>query len=173
MTVPLDKLGRARPNRAFEIKARKQAMAAARELIAADGRLNRDEIAAKHQVTPSGVSLAVIILKHGTEAEIASVDNGEQGLRPVYDEVVTRIPVDQRIKSKTRATISAERKEQVKNDAATWKQLRQAIELICGMPLPADVVAIARRNGGRASSLDRKIIAAYSWLTEFSDAWTK
>jgi hypothetical protein len=173
VTVPLDRLGRERPTRAFELNARTRAMAAARKLLEAKGRFNRDEIAEEFETTASIVSLALVILKFGTEAEIVAADTGHASIRGLYDDICKRVPVEERIKAKTTATMSANRREQIKNDAQLWKELRHALDLICGMPQPADVVRVARANSARTAMLDRKIIDAYTWLSEFSDAWTK
>lgn len=173
MTVPLDCTGRKRPVRDAEITSRKNAIAAARKIIASNGKLNRDEVAKEFDIAPSSVSCAVIILKHGTEAEIAAVETGETAIVTVYTAVCERVPVAERYKSRTITTHSAEHKERLRIETTTWKQLRDAIELICSMPRPADVAAMAKRNHVRTAVLDRKIIDAYSWLSEFSDEWTK
>jgi hypothetical protein len=173
VTALRDSRGRLRPVREHEIKARRNALAAARAAMAADGRLNRDEIAQEHDVTPSGVSLALVILRYGTEAEIASIESGERGLRPVYDEIAKRVSTEQRLSTRKATALSAVRKQQVKDESAIWKNLKLALDLIGGMPRPADVAGIAKRNTQRTASIDRKIIDAYTWLAEFSDVWTK
>jgi hypothetical protein len=41
------------------------------------------------------------------------------------------------------------------------------------LPQPTDVIAVIRKNHNREMHVDKTLIAAFTWLTEFSDAWTK
>jgi hypothetical protein len=164
--------GPTRPRTEHEIMISKQSIAAGRKQLA-HGPFNRDDLAKEFGVPVNNVSRAVMLLRHGTTEEVAAVECGDLGLITVYDIISRRVPAAERIKTKTPNTRSAETVANQKAEAATWKELRQAIDLICGMPRPADMVIIAKRSSGRTATLDRRIIDAYSWLAEFSDAWTK
>lgn len=173
MTDQLDDTGRRRPIRKHEIEARKKAMTAARATITAKGSLNRDDVAAEYGATPSTVSQAIVILQHGTEEEIAGVESGERGLRVVYDDVCKRVSVKDRYAARLQPKLSAERKAQSTQERLVWTNLRQALALIGSLPQPKDVVKIVKRNHARTATLDRSILDAFSWLSEFSDEWTK
>lgn len=156
-----------------EIGTSKRAILAARKQIAANGVLHRDDLAKEFEVTPNAVSRALVAVKHGTEEEIAAIERGEMGAYAVYLNVVSRVPVEARMKTKSPATRSADARSAMRNDAEMWKTLREAVDLICGLPRPVDMVALARRNRRRTVAVDSRIMDAYTWLSEFSDEWTK
>lgn len=58
-------------------------------------------------------------------------------------------------------------------NADIWRRLRDALDLLCGLPRPDEVAQIARYHDKRTkgAAVERKLIPATEWLKEFSDAW--
>ena len=170
--VRRDTLGRRiRPRvpRSFEIEARKNALAAAR--FALENRVTREEVAATFHTNISLLSEALILLRYGTETEIADVESGKVGIKKASHVVRARTP-GARLMGKSPVK-GAEASAMSRDEAAIWASLRPALEALKGMPRPADVARIMRKNGMRTDVVDRNLMAAFGWLTEFSDEWTK
>lgn len=167
-----DSIGRMMPPRvprAFEMEVRAKALAAAR--YALDNRTTRDEAAEKFSVNVHIISEALILLKHGTEQEIDDVTSGKVGLKRTIHSIRKRAP-EVRLPGKTPVK-GKEALEEMKMDGAVWVELRDALKAITGLPRPADVVRIVKKNGQRTEVVDRHLMAAFGWITEFSDEWTK
>src|SRR5262249_28688972 len=64
----------------------------------------------------------------------------------------------------------AKRTETRRMYAEIWRQLRDALELLGGLPLPNEVAKMARgKDQGRV--IDRRIGKSIQWLEEFRNAW--
>lgn len=155
--------------RAYEKVGREKAFAAAR--LAIKDSLSLVEAAKRCDSNRCSTGEAFLILKHGTEQEIADVENNTAALGSTVRDIRTRV-----------AAADRTRKPGLKNDeqlhglalnASIWAKLRDALDGINGLPQPKDVIAIVRRHRVREEMLNKKLIAAYGWITEFSDAWTK
>jgi len=168
----VDKMGRRyihhRPSQAA--KARK-AIEAAR--YARKEQVTRDVAAEKFGVGLDTVSRGDLVLTHGTPEEIAAVESGERPLRDVYNDVLKRTPRDVLKKNRKPMTRSVEAKDQIKVESQVWSKLTDALDNIVGMPAPADVARIVRKNGVRTKHVDMRLMSAFNWITEFADAWTK
>lgn len=167
-----DKLGRRYQytGRPADIEIRRRAMEAAQYSI--DNNITREAAAAKFGITNIAMmSCAILVLKNGTEEEIEGVRNGQIAITQLAKKLRLRIPDGQKVRKPPART--DEQDAQLKSDVAIWNQLRNALDAICGLPQPADVIKSVRRNGARRDVIDKNIMTAFSWLTEFSDAWTK
>lgn len=167
-----DKLGRRYEysSRVADVELRKRAMAAAKYAI--DNNLTREAAAKEYGITNTMLlSCAILILKNGTEEEIEGVASGRLPITQLSKQIRLRLPPDQRNRKAPARTV--EQDAQVKSDAAIWRELRDALNAICGLPRPSDVIKSVRRHSVRKDVIDKNIMTAFTWLTEFSDAWTK
>jgi hypothetical protein len=168
----VDKVGRRYTyNRPLVREQAKNAILAARYAI--EQNLPREEAAKKFSVGTDSISRAHTILTHGTPEEAALVEAGTSSLRDVYETVLKRTPKDQRREGRKRGVRGEITKEQDKAEAAIWSTLKDALDSICSLPQPEDVVKIVRKNRIRATGVDKKLMTTFTWITEFSDAWTK
>ncbi len=161
-----------RPTRPAEKEANARALPAARYIL--ENPLNRPAACDKFTTTRSGITLALVLLQEGTPEEIAAVDAGAP-LNPIVATIRKRRTAlapgkRQRLKKVAYSQVELERK---KVDMAIWEHLGSALKSIASLPQPDDVVKIARKNGERTKAVDRNLMTAFSWITEFSDAWTK
>lgn len=117
-----------------------------------------------------------IALTRGTPEEIAKLESGELGLGGpggLLQIIHNRTPDEVRRKSRKKPKYQPEVRQQWGQEAAMWDKLRNGLIAICSLPRPEDVMAIAKKNNVRAKLVDEKLMAAFAWITEFSDAWTK
>jgi hypothetical protein len=57
-------------------------------------------------------------------------------------------------------------------ESEIWNQLRAGLDAILALPLPTDVIKVVQKNGVRKKQLQQRT-AAFSWIAQFSDAWTE
>ncbi len=167
-----DKLGRRYEYspRPANIELRKRVMEASKYAIA--NNITREIAAKKFGITNiSLTSCAILVLKNGTDDEIEGVTSGRLPVTQLSKQIRSRLPLEQRSRKAPARTV--EQDAQVKSDAAIWRELRDALNAICGLPQPSDVIKSVKRHSVRRDVIDKKIMTAFSWLTEFSDAWTK
>lgn len=138
--------------------------------LSINGVATADGAADRHGVHRSSVSHARLILAHGTEAEVAAVRSGAMPLRTTADAIRQRIPKDQRERRPQVRT--DEREAAIKADSDLWKQLIPALDALVGMPSPASVAQMVRRNPQRITAVNRVALQSLEWLQEFVDAWT-
>ncbi len=144
----------------------------AARLCLADNVSNKDA-ARREGVSHKQVSDAVTVLKHGTPEQIAKGESGEMGLNPLINLIRSYIPADVRKAARKQNVRGQEAIEVFKTESAIFAKLRIALEAIASMPQPSDVVAVARKNNIRADTVNRFLMTSFSWITEFSDEWTK
>lgn len=168
----VDKIGRRymhhRPSQAA--KARKSIEAAR---YAREEKVTRDVAAAKFGVSVDTISRGDLVLTHGTPEEIAAVESEAAPLRDVYNAVLRRTPREVLKQGRKPMVRGDEAKDQIKVEAQVWSKLTDALDNILEMPAPADVVRIVKKNGVRTNQVDKRLMSAFSWITEFADAWTK
>ncbi len=157
--------------RPAEIKANANALAAARYIM--ETAMNRDEAAARFDAKAGSITNALIVLQEGTPEEIAGVDAGGP-LDPVARAILKRRAIEPgKRQRRKKVAFSQEALAQKKVDMAVWEALGSALKNIASLPQPTDTVKIARKNIMRTEAVDRHLMTAFSWITEFSDAWTK
>jgi hypothetical protein len=168
----VDKMGRRymhhRPSQAAKARL---AIEAAR--YARAEKVTRDVAAAKFGVSVDTISRGDTVLTHGTPEEIASLEAELVSLRDVYDVVLKRTPRDVLKQGRKPMIRGDEAKDQTRVESQVWSKLTDALDNIVAMPAPADVVRIVKKNGVRTSQVDKRLMGAFSWITEFADAWTK
>lgn len=148
-----------------------------------DGGRNRppvfsDKEAAKlMQVGATTVKAAKAVLRDGTEEEIAAVNQGQVGVEVLADQIRAKHPPtkrkQQRGKLLSNKGKNPERIQRMQINGQIWGQLRDSIVNLSGLPLPADVVAIAAGLGrDKKAIVDERLPQALHWLKEFANAWS-
>lgn len=108
------------------------------------------------------VMRARVILERGTPEMISAVEEGKIGIFTAYRDVCS--PKSRKLQTGKNPT----RLEKLKQRALVWKYLRAALVGLTSLPLPADVVPIAKR-ADRHTNLLHKLPGALAWLQEFND----
>lgn len=157
--------------RDWEMQRKAKAFAAAR-LVLATG-MGHVEAAAQSGSSRKASSDALLALRYGTPEEIEQIESGKLGLGPFLDQARARIPAEARKKTRKSPKVTAEWRGQWDTEMAMFNHLRDALNGLCSLPRPADVIPIMKKNGAREKRINEQLIQAFDWLTEFSDAWTK
>jgi len=152
-----------------DVRAREKAFAAAR--YALDNNANREDAAAKFETNGTSVSEAILAIKHATPDELKALEANSIGLKELTRLIRKRTPRASRERKNIVRT--DQQNEAIKFDSKVWAELKTALEVFAGMPRPADVATICRRNTQRKDTVDRHLMTAFGWITEFSDEWTK
>jgi ParB-like chromosome segregation protein Spo0J len=126
-------------------------------------------------VNRATVVAAKKVLRDGTAEEIKAVEAGKAAVSTIAKEIRAKKPPEERA-ARLNAPLSAtgknpERIERQRVHAQMWGALRDALSNLTGLPLPSDVVSIARAHD-RTGLVDAKLLSALEWLEGFSDAWT-
>lgn len=158
-------------NRPYQVEARKNAFAGARAMIN-EGK-SQDEAAEKFKVNRSSIGEAMLILQHGTEAEIATGEQGETSLRGMRDAIFARTTPAERAKKRRPPTQTVLVKSARQVDAEVWQNLRAGLDAILSLPAPKDTAAVVRKNTQRIEHVNRSLLAAISWIREFEDEITR
>lgn len=159
------RLSLSRPEQFLDIRLK--ALAAA-DAVRAEN-LSFEDAASRFGVGRRTINDAHTVLLNALPEEIEQVRNGQLSLRVAYKAVLARGGAQ--VTKKVVRSVGSREKD--KADAAIWKRLRTALDALRGLPSPPDVVAIARRNSQRRSTVDASLLIVANWLEEFSDAWTK
>lgn len=157
-------------NKAVNTAAVLRGLDAAR--YALDNKVTTEAACAKYGSNRAMVSECILIHQHATPEEIAEIRAGKMGVRPIARNIRQRMTPEQRREKRKTQTFSEESLEAKKIEAAMWQPFRKALDTILGLPLPKDFVTVIKRSGSRAKTIDEKLLPVFSWLSEFSDAWT-
>jgi len=155
--------------RAVDVKGREKAFAAARYAIANNA--NREDAVAKFDTNGTSVSEAILALNHATPAELADCEANKIGLKELVHRIRKRVPKEARERKKI--VLTETETDKLRFESKVWAELRSALEAISNMPRAADVATLCRRNRQRKDIVDRHLMTAFGWITEFSDDWTK
>lgn len=157
-------------SREYEIARRKAAMTAARLMIAQD--ISQDDAARECNSNRASVSSALVILNFGTEDEIAGVENGTEALEPTAIKIRARTTPEERRAKRRRPIYSEQSVQDREIDTNVWQGLKSALDAITGLPSPKDTALIVRKNQPRLNHVNDKLLAALSWIQEFSNEIT-
>lgn len=125
-------------------------------------------------VSRSSVTAARLILEFGSEDDIASVEFGKVGFRTLALKIHDTLTEEMRASLKRRAGLwTMDRREKLSGEAELWARFSPALRHLTELPKPADIVSVVKSNVMREAVVDQHISAALSWLTEFSNGWTK
>lgn len=116
---------------------------------------------------------ASMILKYGTPEEIESAEKGEAAISQLMRSIRGRVAPDVRQQQRKTNRIGPDRRKENSDIAGIYTTLRGGLEAMTSLPRPQDVVDMMRRNSQRKAVIDQRLVASLTWLTEFSDAWTK
>lgn len=135
------------------------------------GALTQEKAAQALNVSERSVQRAVKIRDFGTPEQITAVERGEASVTAMEQQVQ---PVRKSKAQKEKPSDSHQRRVATMNmQADIWRRLREALDHLTSLPLPAEVAVIARFNDKKTkgAAVERKLTPAIEWLTEFSDAW--
>jgi hypothetical protein len=137
--------------------------------------MKQAEAAKIFDVSPDTIRNAKVILENGTDEEKALLTNGSLALEPTANAIrCGSSPVERKAHRERPLKGHSEQRTQTKQiQADIWLRLKEAVGNLTSLPLPSEVVAIARtqdkRTGGKA--INQRLSPALQWLKEFSDAW--
>lgn len=122
----------------------------------------------------SGPTLARIVLRFGTAADLANVLEGKLSLRTVHDEVKKRMTPEQMADLKVRNNKwTTKRRALEGSESQVWSELSDILKRLGGLPQPEDVINIVRRNNVRKMYVNQQIYAAAKWMEEFLEHWSR
>lgn len=126
-------------------------------------------------VSRQTVKNAKTVLLKGAPEEVAAVQRGEAAVGTLAKLIREGVPAPQRKKMRetplAQAGKNPERIQRQQINAEIWSLLRDGLTHLTSLPLPADVVAIARAHD-RTDLVDARLARALKWLKEFSDEWS-
>lgn len=163
-------MAKKRPPRQHEIEGRARAFYGAR--MAIKDNISMAEAAKNCGSIRSSVQEASMILRHGTPEEIAAVETGTISMRSMRDAILQRTPEEVRKASARPPTFGPEVQSGREFDAEVWSKLKEALDALTNLPVPADVVTIVRKNVQRNEHVGRKLLTAHTWLEDFINAYT-
>lgn len=134
-------------------------------------KVTNEQAAALLNVGADTVSCARTVLREGTEAEIKAIECGDATVNTVAREIRRKTPAESRAVSKRE--IQARRTQTTQMQADIWQRLKEALEHLTSLPLPSDVVLIARNKDKRSNgaAINHKLKPSLEWLKEFDHAW--
>ena len=157
--------------RAAEFAARTRAFSGAR--LAISESLSMEVAAERAGSKLSTVQEAVSILRFGTAEEIVGVEAGTMSMRDVGDAIRKRVPKEERWAVKHKPIAAPRIVETREFESEVWSKVRQALDILTGLPNPDDVMNIIKKHPQRTETTSRKVLTAHTWLEEFVNAWTK
>lgn len=124
-------------------------------------------------VSRTSVIAARKVLKEATPKEIKMVEAGELGVSNLAKAIHNQQPPQDReqIRARNRDNGKKKRAHTVRVNGQIWSQLRDALNNLTSLPLPKDVVPIAR-SGDKTGLVDKKLLNAHKWLEDFLNEWT-
>lgn len=164
------KSGAGRQSPASDLVMRQAAFRAAR-IVMAEG-ISHADAARRAGASRRSVSEAYVILANCSPSQISRGESGETSIMELTEWVRENVPAEIRKTKRKIARLGGDVQQQRDTESALWLKLRDALDNIAAMPLPADVVGICKKNRMREEKVNEKLIAAFAWITEFSDAWT-
>lgn len=124
--------------------------------------LTQQEVGDALDVARTTIQGAAALLRNGSELEIAQVGAGARGIHKLA-----------RIVNGKRPDGHARRAQRARENSELWQHLRSGIEHIGSLPLPAEMVRIARNNKQTIRFIDERMQRTIKWLEDFSDAWSR
>jgi ParB-like chromosome segregation protein Spo0J len=140
-----------------------------------DTRISIPQAAELLNVSKATVAEARTVLAAGTPDEISAVEKGESAVSTIGRQIRANVPPSKRAKKRAEPASQVgknpERIQKQQLNAEVWGRLRDVLANLTSLPLPTDVVAIARGNNHAAAFVDARIEKSTQWLKEFSNAW--
>lgn len=140
-----------------------------------DTQKTASEAASLLNIATGTVDCAKVVLRDGTREEIEAIESGRASVSPTAKQIRKRAPKKQPKKKKTAALSQTgknpERIERRRINAEIWGHVRDALTHLTSLPLPADVVSIARAND-RAGLIDERLAQSLNWLKDFENEWS-
>lgn len=131
-----------------------------------------DEMADKMSVNRSTVIFARKVLQEGTADEIDAVEKGVAAVSTIAKQITANVPKEERHITKTESRANQQRVSNQQMNAQIWNSLKEGLTLLGNLPLPADVVRIARQYDSRTNIIDARLASTLNWLKEFSHEWS-
>lgn len=134
--------------------------------VSSDAVVSIERAAAIMSINQDTVCDAKIVLAHGTEDEVKMAEDGEAAVSTLAKKIRQRVAPEVR-----RAKEQESRNSTREIQSEVWKNFRQAMELLSGLPHPSEVAALATRPN-MAAIVEQRLPQSLQWLKEFSYAWT-
>jgi hypothetical protein len=122
-------------------------------------------------VGESTVIAAKAVYREGSPEEIKAVEGGVAAVSTTARKIIAKKPKPPKRESIRDAGKNPERIQRRQINAEIWGHVREALCHLTSLPLPSEVVAIARA-ADRTGLVDDKLARSIQWLKDFSDAWT-
>jgi len=120
------------------------------------------------------VIAARIVQNEGTPEQVAAVEQGRAAVTTTARVIRGKPPQVKKKKSNgdPLSTVgkNPERIERLRVRAEIWGRIRDTLTHLTSLPLPADVVPIAREMD-KVGHVDARLESALKWLKEFSNGW--
>lgn len=137
--------------------------------------VTRDQAAALLNVHFTSVSAARKVLEEGTTEEIDSVQKGDAAVSTIAKAIRTGHSAEKRAKQRDEPLAAAgrnpERIQRLQVRAEIWGHVRDGLMNITSLPLPSEVVKIARAMD-KAGLVDARLSKSINWLEEFAREWS-
>lgn len=115
------------------------------------------------------------IVREGTAEDIEAVLSGQRTVNAIVSYIKGRVSLEERKRLEalgiSKRGRNPEKYQQQQMRGKIWAQLRDALVNLTSLPLPSDVVKIAR-NYDKTSTVDERLLSALDYLREFADLWT-
>lgn len=118
------------------------------------------------------VSLARTILAKGSSDQIAAIRRGEASVYATGLSVrADGNPKPHRPRKPRNTDAQAQRTQTLRIQGQMWGHLRDAINHLAALPLPSEVVGVARRSSS-GDLIERRLDKSIQWLEDFRHAWS-
>jgi hypothetical protein len=130
------------------------------------------------------VKRAKTVLAKGTREEIEAVQDGKETVSTIAKQIHSGMTPEERKaaleakrplkKDKTPLAERGKNPERIQRrqmNALIWRQVREALEHLTGLPQPSDVVEIVRGIPKAIPMVDARLARAVKYLGELQDAW--
>lgn len=114
------------------------------------------------------------VLTEGTKEEVAAVEQGQAAVSTIAKQIRAKQPPESRQKKRgepqSQVGKNPERIQRQQINAEVWGRVRDALTHLTSLPIPTDVVAIARAHD-KTGLVDARLVQALNWLKDFSNVW--
>lgn len=129
------------------------------------------EAAREAKVPIETMSFAKLVLAEATKEELKAARAGQISLHTLGRLIRQNADPDGRLERLTSAQEA--RTDKVREDAALYQTLKDALLKLTGLPRPSDVVTSTRRMARKNTDVERCVRPAIAWLKEFADEYDR
>jgi hypothetical protein len=115
------------------------------------------------------------VLKAATADEIRAIEAGEASPTTLAKQLRSGLRQDHRARRRAQPISekgrNPQRLQNQRIDSDLWRRLRETLDHLTNLPLPAEVAALARNHTSRNGFVTQRLARARKWLEEFDHAW--